>query len=140
MRKGAGTGCRQRPSRWLIARILKAQDGACRACGCRLEHFEMDHVVALGLGGANSPDNWAALCPPCHRSKTRADLQRMAKADRQRRFMETGRGRARTRWRPFDNSPGDASGGCFDRSLRRHLNGVVSRRCHCPVCRGRERE
>jgi 5-methylcytosine-specific restriction endonuclease McrA len=74
--------------------ILAAQGFACFSCSKPLEDVEFDHVIPLRLGGANDPNNWAALCPQCHKKKTRTDLVRIAKAKRQRRFHETGRCRA----------------------------------------------
>jgi 5-methylcytosine-specific restriction protein A len=32
---------------------------------------EIDHVLALYLGGTDTFDNLQALCPNCHRQKTR---------------------------------------------------------------------
>ena len=116
--------CRQRPSRWLKRQILEAQNYQCRSCRRALRDVEFDHVVPLGLQGLNHPDNWAALCPTCHKTKTARDLERMAKADRQRRYHDTGKSRAPR-----------ATPGCgFNRALRRHLNGVVLAICDCAAC------
>lgn len=128
--------CRQRPSRRLKLWVLEAQEYRCLGCEAKLDECEFDHVVPLGLGGANSPDNWAALCRQCHRRKTRADLHRIAKAKRQRRYHLTGRSRAPRRAHLL-NLPEQKG---FDRSKRRHLNGLVSERCMCPACRGKQSE
>lgn len=93
---------------------------------------EFDHVVPLGLGGGNDPNNWAALCPYCHKRKTRADLRRIAKAKRQRRYHETGRSRA-----PRVDAPPGLKRKAFPRDLVRHLNGMTSTRCDCQRCRRR---
>lgn len=122
--------CRKRPSSGLRRAILEAQEDRCLGCGAGFGEAEFDHVIPLGLGGDNAPDNWAALCGRCHKTKTRADLKRIAKAKRQRRYHETGRSRAKTRFAPIAGQK--ASG--FDTSLRRHLNGAVSRKCRCPAC------
>lgn len=122
--------CRLKPSRWLKQRILEAQNFACLGCDTSLADVEFDHVVPLGLGGGHAPENWAALCAPCHRKKTKIDLRRIAKANRQRRFHETGRSRA-----PAKQSQSHHAS-TFNRELRRHLNGYVSPRCDCPKCRG----
>ena len=34
--------------------------------------FEVDHIIALHLGGKDEYSNLAALCPNCHATKTRA--------------------------------------------------------------------
>lgn len=124
--------CRRRPSRAVMARILTAQAGRCRACGATLAGGrEFDHVVALALGGGNDEGNWAALCPPCHRSKTAQDLKRIAKADRQRRFFETGKARAAKAWTPPNLPPRTG----FSRTHTRHMDGSVTARCDCSECR-----
>lgn len=137
MRPPPQMACRRKPSRALKARILTAQEGRCRACGRPLAPgCEFDHVVALALGGGNDAGNWAALCPPCHRSKTALDLKRIAKADRQRRFFETGKTRAPSAWTP-PNLPPRAG---FSRTLRRHMDGSVTARCDCLTCRRHRRD
>lgn len=55
-------------------RILAAQSYLC-ACGCGESlamgaPCEFDHIVPLGLGGTNMPDNFQALTPHCHKQKT----------------------------------------------------------------------
>jgi hypothetical protein len=90
---------------------------------------EFDHVIPLGLGGSNATDNWAALCPACHRSKTREDLRAIAKAKRRKRFQETGRSRApRPGW---DKRSG------FCQHLRKRMDGTVVAKCECAWCRRR---
>jgi hypothetical protein len=105
---------------------LEAQDNCCFACGQPVEDVEFDHVIPLGLGGLNNIDNWAALCPRCHRIKTKADLKRIAKAKRQRRHHETGRSRSPSASHPF----GRTARCGFDKVRRRHLNGVITPRGH----------
>ena len=36
--------------------------------------FEVDHIIALHLGGKDEYSNLAALCPNCHATKTRAEI------------------------------------------------------------------
>ncbi|MBX9745344.1 MAG: HNH endonuclease, partial [Hyphomonadaceae bacterium] len=108
---------------------LETQEGRCLGCQAMLSEVEFDHVIPLGLGGSNSPDNWAALCPNCHRAKTRVDLQRIAKAKRQRRFHETGRSRAAV------SAPKPTRGSrTFDRRHRKGMNGIVVEGCCCAGC------
>lgn len=123
--------CRMKPTKWLKTLVLDAQHHRCLGCGKSVDDVEYDHIVPLGLGGSNAPDNWAALCPACHRKKTRLDLWRIAKAKRQRRYHETGQSRAQR------NSFMGASS--FDKSKRRHMNGVIAPRCDCPECRRQKR-
>lgn len=49
----------------------------CAACGALTRYpdgFEVDHVVPLAAGGADTDDNCQVLCIACHESKTRADM------------------------------------------------------------------
>jgi hypothetical protein len=117
--------------------ILEVQSHRCFACETALERVELDHIIPLGLGGSNSPDNWAALCVLCHRRKTRSDLRQIAKAKRQRRYHETGRSRAP---RNTGTLPGLGEARGFDRSRRRCLNGMVTVKCGCPACTSRPTE
>lgn len=121
--------CRAKPSKWLKQRVLEAQSHRCLGCDKVLADVEFDHVIPLGLGGLNAPENWAALCPRCHRRKTADDLRRIAKAKRQRRYHETGRSRAPSQWAPFGSTAH------FPKHWRRHVNGMVTRRCACALCR-----
>jgi 5-methylcytosine-specific restriction endonuclease McrA len=125
--------CRARPSKRLKAWILEVQAYKCLSCDRRLGDSHYDHIIPLGLGGANTPDNWAALCPTCHRRKTIDDVRRIAKAKRQRRYHETGRSRA-------PKNGGVFPGPGFDKDWRRHLNGTLTRSCSCPRCDGQPNE
>jgi hypothetical protein len=124
--------CRKRPSRWLKDQVLASQNHRCLGCDKPLADVEFDHVVPLSLGGSNQIDNWAALCPRCHRRKTSDDLRRLAKAKRQRRYHETGKSRAPRSMRRIS---GVWLKSGFDTSKRRHLNGVVTPRCNCAKCK-----
>lgn len=71
-----------------VKRDVLARDGwLCCLCGsvigCR---YEIEHRVALGLGGSNDPDNLGATHKLCHRlHKTPLDRKMMARADRARK-------------------------------------------------------
>jgi 5-methylcytosine-specific restriction endonuclease McrA len=124
--------CRKRPSSALKKWILQSQDYTCLACAAPLQDQQYDHIVALGLGGGNTADNWAALCAACHKQKTLEDIRRIAKANRQRRYHQTGRSRAPR------NTPACLNGICnngFNKNLVRHVGGLVTTRCSCPNCR-----
>lgn len=62
--------------------LFAAQDGICETCKGSLTAFEVDHRLALALGGQDQPHNLRALCPPCHKIKTAADKKAIAKAKR----------------------------------------------------------
>jgi len=59
--------------------------GKCEGCGQPFDgrQPEYDHIVADNLGGSNTLENAAVLCPPCHRIKTgKHDIPRIAKVKR----------------------------------------------------------
>lgn len=97
--------------------IYDAQGGVCRRCRSPLNKpFEVDHRVALALGGTNDRSNLEAICAePCHREKTARDLKAIAKA--KRLAGETGNRPKR----PI-LSPG------FNKSLKQKMDGTVIRR------------
>ena len=63
---------------------ILARDGyRCRYPGCdQILGLEVDHIVALGLGGRDSDDNLETLCREHHRQKSRRDAHLIAKAKR----------------------------------------------------------
>lgn len=68
--------------------VIERQEGACAMCGCLLgpDFTEFDHHPPLALresaSNSNDPTLLQALCSPCHRTKTGADLRAIAKAKR----------------------------------------------------------
>ncbi len=99
--------------------ILRRQKLLC-ACNChvkltRAEGYQFDHVTALALGGADTPENLRAVRVPCHKKISAADIRMIRKADRQRKAwhgVKKRRGRAM-------QSRG------FQTRLRRRMSGVV---------------
>ena len=59
----------------------------CQNCKTLLdETYEIDHIIALHKGGADSLDNLQALCSSCHRKKTiREEMERLNVVDTRRR-------------------------------------------------------
>jgi 5-methylcytosine-specific restriction endonuclease McrA len=51
-------------------RILLRDEYSCRACGRVSAHLEIDHIVPIHLGGAESDQNRQALCRQCHEKKS----------------------------------------------------------------------
>ena len=45
----------------------------CRACGRVAPHYEVDHIVPLHLGGAESDENRQLLCRACHSLKSKKE-------------------------------------------------------------------
>ena len=68
------------------AEIIKRAQGHCEACGASFagERVEVDHILPAALGGDNSRANGRAICIKCHKAKTKEDVRKTRKADRQR--------------------------------------------------------
>ncbi|MEM9954545.1 MAG: HNH endonuclease signature motif containing protein [Chloroflexota bacterium] len=51
---------------------IYSSGGQCAYCKVSLVNadFECDHIIPLGRGGGNIPDNIAVACPSCNRSKS----------------------------------------------------------------------
>lgn len=67
------------------ARILQRDGGTCRYPECESTHgLQIDHIVALALGGRDADENLETLCEDHHKQKTRRDVGLIAKAKRQK--------------------------------------------------------
>lgn len=112
---------RQRLTKFEFASLFLEQAGRC-ACGCgeRLEAGKIDeeHSTPVALNGDAKPD--ALWRRDCHRAKTRGDVARIAKAERQ--AGRTGQQARRKRNGPQIKSRG------FDNTLRKRMNGKVEPR------------
>lgn len=55
-----------------------ANNPHCASCGrvVALRDFELDHIVPLHKGGAESDENRQVLCVGCHAAKTKEDVSR----------------------------------------------------------------
>jgi len=60
--------------------------GKCEKCSAPISpgKVEYDHILPCALGGKAELANCMAICVPCHKEKTAADVGRIRKADRQR--------------------------------------------------------
>ena len=99
--------------------ILRSQKLRC-ACGCgekltRKEGYQFDHITALALVGADTPENLRAVRTPCHKEKSALDIRMIRKADRQRKAWL---GLKKRRGRPMQ-------GRGFDTRLRKRMSGRV---------------
>lgn len=77
---------RRRLSTRVRLELFLAAHGRCNACDRLLTpgtRWEIDHIVPLALGGADTDDNLQVLCSPCHSEKTtRRDVPAIAKTER----------------------------------------------------------
>lgn len=98
------------------ARIFLAHHGICGCCTKKiLGPYEIDHIVALGIGGPDIDANCHPLCEECHKPKTKSDKGKIAKVKRLIRDGDPetrkatkrpirSRGFDKTKTRKFDNS------------------------------------
>lgn len=68
----------------LRAWIALEQGYKCAHCECSLitRPFQIDHIQRLDALGKHEPDNWQALCVPCHAIKTKVDNREAKKGAR----------------------------------------------------------
>jgi 5-methylcytosine-specific restriction endonuclease McrA len=68
------------------AKIIARDNGKCVRpfCETPTEALQVDHIVALELGGRDADWNCETLCTPHHKIKTRADASAIAKAKRRK--------------------------------------------------------
>ena len=64
--------------------IANRQEWRCNVCKCDLWKiaYEIDHIQRLDALGQHKPDNWQALCVPCHAIKTKVDNREAKKGRR----------------------------------------------------------
>lgn len=103
-------------------RLWEARGGVCLRCKLfwPLEDCEIDHRVALALGGSNEDDNMELLCWVCHSRKTKLDVKAIAKAKR-REAKHNGTARKPNRTiasRPFGKSSRKIVGRGFERRAK----------------------
>ena len=68
------------------ARIFAAAKGRCHICGEKIdggrERWDVDHVIALELGGDDHGVNLQPAHEACHKIKTKGDVAAIRKAQR----------------------------------------------------------
>lgn len=117
---------RKRHSAKVKAAIIARQGGVCARSGVPLVagQIQYDHVIPLALGGADDASNMEALACAAHKDKTRIDIGRIRKADRQRK--KTSRDAVRAPKRIWPAREIRSRG--FDTRLTKHFDGRVSAR------------
>ena len=64
------------------AQIFLDREGKCHVCERKLrsgDRWQLDHIIALEVGGTDAPDNLAPCCDWCHKGKTAEDHKKAAK-------------------------------------------------------------
>ena len=105
------------PSKKHRAIVFERDGGKCRECGCKLspDNWDCDHMHQKATGGDDHPDNYRALCKPCHTVKSRKDAKVRAKIKRLRGETKQGP-KAKIQNRGWDTR------------YRKKFNGTVERR------------
>jgi 5-methylcytosine-specific restriction protein A len=79
--------------------------GCCHLCGVKIgvgERWEVEHVIALSLGGEDRPENMKPAHVACHKVKSAKDAGDTARAiRRQAKHLGIKRPRTITAWRKF---------------------------------------
>lgn len=62
---------RKRPTVRQIAELAKQQNGRCGICSMPLQAsgIEIDHIIPVALGGADSRSNLRLVCAHCNRHR-----------------------------------------------------------------------
>lgn len=74
-------------SRTVRVRVFERAGGLCHLCRGKIsaaDKWDVDHILPLALGGADDESNFAPAHNVCHREKSKVDVGRIRKADRQR--------------------------------------------------------
>jgi HNH endonuclease len=67
---------RRKLSNSVRMQIAASREWKCYICDCSLpSYFQIDHKVALCLGGKDEYSNLAAICPGCHPKKTLMEVR-----------------------------------------------------------------
>lgn len=100
--------------------IFTDASGCCHLCGVKIgvgERWEVEHVIALSLGGEDRPENMRPAHVACHKVKSAKDAADTARAVR-RQAIHLGAKRQSSRPLPGGrNSP-----------FRKKINGTVEPR------------
>ena len=74
-------------SRTVRVRVFERAGGLCHLCGGKIavsDAWDVDHILALALGGADDESNFAPAHKRCHQQKSAVDVGMIRKADRQK--------------------------------------------------------
>jgi 5-methylcytosine-specific restriction enzyme A len=90
-------------------RIFERTGGICHISGRKImpgDKWEVEHILALCLGGEHRETNLAPALTKPHKIKTAQDLAQKAKNDRVRkRHLGVQKPRTIRAWRRFDGTP-----------------------------------
>ena len=102
------------------ARVFLAHNGVCGRCTVKITGpYEIDHILALALGGPDIDANCHPLCEGCHAPKTKDDVRKIAKVRRLIRASDPATRRIVKR---------KIMGRGFDKGLSKRFDGSVVER------------
>ncbi len=73
------------------ALVFEKDKGCCYLCGEKIaagEIWDLEHEIALDLGGLDEMSNYRVAHKECHKDKSRADIKLIAKGRRIRRNLD----------------------------------------------------
>ena len=106
-------------SRTVRARVFDKAQGLCHLCGGKIDvadKWDVDHILALALGGADNESNFAPAHKKCHQRKSAGDVGMIRKADRQRAAHIGAKGPSK--WRRPDGVRFDWKSGRYIKEAR----------------------
>lgn len=56
-------------SKGIAEKLFVLQKGCCAICSVKLQHYHLDHIMPIALGGGNTDENIQLLCPHCNLTK-----------------------------------------------------------------------
>jgi len=62
--------------------VFARTNGICVKEGCNRPAEEVNHIVALAMGGEHTPENWEGLCKVHHKIETADQIKIIRRADR----------------------------------------------------------
>jgi 5-methylcytosine-specific restriction endonuclease McrA len=63
----------KRASPDVVQKLGDLQRWHCAVCLCKLDRYEVDHIIPVAKGGTNENENLQLLCVPCNRKKSHKD-------------------------------------------------------------------
>lgn len=81
---------RKRITKKIRAEVFEKDGGKCYLCGLPADpdRFDLEHEIALELGGKDEMSNYRVAHVECHRIKSKADAKLIAKGRRIRRNLD----------------------------------------------------
>lgn len=99
---------RKRITKKMRALVFEKDHGLCYLCGGKVEaseRWDLEHEIALDLGGKDEMSNYRVAHVQCHKVKSKADAKLIAKGRRIRRNLDPETRRKSKRPIPKPSTP-----------------------------------